>query len=98
MKNYKERKKEEAIFGYKSEETAFIERCLDNIEPYEKDIIEKTLIENVSVRRYAQESGYSRETITNRRNRIIKMLTKFFNIYSGFAPISSGNTQNKSIL
>lgn len=83
MKNYKDKKKEEAIFGYKSEETAFLERCLDNIEPYEKDIVEKTLIENISVRRYSKESGFSRETVTNQRNRVIKLLTKFFNIYNG---------------
>lgn len=57
-----------------------MDRCLENIEPYERDILEKTLIENVSVREYSRRSGFSRESVTKERQRVLKMLAKFFNI------------------
>lgn len=80
LRGYKERKKEEAIFGIKDEEIAFLDRCLDNIEPYERDIVEKTLIENVSLRQYAKLSGFSRDTVTGQRRRVLGMLARFFNL------------------
>ena len=80
LRGYKEKKKEEAILGTKNEETAFLDRCLDNIEPYERDILEKTLIENVSLRQYAKMSGFSRDSVTKQRQRVLKMLAKFFNM------------------
>lgn len=57
-----------------------MDKCLENIEPYERDILEKTLIENVSVREYSRRSGFSRESVTKERQRVLKMLAKFFNI------------------
>lgn len=57
-----------------------MDKCLENIEPYERDILEKTLIENVSVREYSRRSGFSRESVTKERQRVLKMLAKFFNV------------------
>ena len=80
LRGYKEKKKEEAIFGVKNSLIGFMDKCLENIEPYERDILEKTLIENVSVREYSRRSGFSRESVTKERQRVLKMLAKFFNI------------------
>lgn len=79
LKEYKERKKVEAIFGTKDEMVDFADKCLNNIEPYEKDIIVNTCIEGVSLRQYAKISGFSRDTVTKERKRILDMLARFFN-------------------
>lgn len=79
-KGYKEKKKINAIFGLNDERTEFLDKCLDNIEPYEKDIILQTCIEGISLRQYAKMSGFSRDTITKERKRIMSMLVRFFNM------------------
>lgn len=79
FKEYKERKKIKAIFGTQDELTDFADKCLENIEPYEKDIIVNTCIEGVSLRQYSKMSGFSRDTVTKERKRILCMLAKFFN-------------------
>ena len=83
LAGYKERKKELAIFAKRDEKTEFLEKCLANIDDYERDILVKTYMEGVSVRSYSRESGFSRETINKERKRILGMLAKFFNVMFG---------------
>ena len=79
LKGYRDKKKELAVFGERDEQTEFLERCLQNIDEFERDVIEKTCMDGVSIRQYAKISGFSRETVTKERKRIINLLCRFFN-------------------
>ena len=78
LKDYRNRKKELAIFGERDDETEFLERCLQGIEEFERDVIEKTCMDGVSIRQYAKMSGFSREAVTKERKRVLSLLCRFF--------------------
>lgn len=77
---YKDLKKEEAVFGKSDGKLEFLEHCLKYLEEYERDIIEKTYVEGLSVRRYSAYSGFSRNFISKQREKSVVLLTKFFNV------------------
>ena len=71
---------EETLTGRKDEELTFLNRCLDLLEPHERDIIKKTYIEGVSMRKYSVYSGFSRNFIAKTRKQTVDMLVRFFNL------------------
>ena len=75
-----EREKAEGVFGKPDEEARFLRHCLKFLDAGERDIIEKTYLEGVSVRKYSRLSGFSRNFISKQRDRTIELLTKFFNV------------------
>lgn len=81
MDDYTERKEICRIFGKDDPLLNFFDRCLNNLEYEEKDLIEKTCLQKMSLRQYARETGYARTTVTRERDRILKLLVKFFRLY-----------------
>lgn len=80
LKNYKDIKKQVAVFEDSNAELEFLDKCLKFLEDYERDILEKTYIDGVSMRKYALYSGFSRNFIAKQRLKSVGLLAKFFNI------------------
>ena len=80
LKSYKERKKIALVCEKKDEEIEFLDKCIKSLEDYEKDLVEKVCIENISVRAYSKNSGFSRDFITKRKKYLLELISKFFNI------------------
>ncbi len=83
LKNYKDIKKQNAVFDDDNAELEFLDKCLRFLDDYERDILEKTYIDGVSMRKYALYSGFSRQFIAKQRLKSVELLTKFFNIKFG---------------
>ncbi|NCA92862.1 hypothetical protein EOM82_06410 [bacterium] len=84
LTNYRENKREQKILGYNNEKTAFLEHCLKHLDEYERDLLEKTMLEGVSIRKYSKISGFSRNFIAKQQHLLISQLTKIFNIKFSF--------------
>lgn len=84
LHNYKSYKREQKIIGCYNEKIDFLEHCLEQLEDYEKKLIANTMIENISIRKYAKISGFSRNFIVKQQQLLIAQLTKFFNIKFSF--------------
>ena len=80
LKSARRLKIEETITGKKNEELTFLNRCLDLLEPHEKDIIKRTYEEGVSMRKYSLYSGFSRNFIAKTRKETVALLVRFFNL------------------
>ena len=91
MRSYRDKKKELAVFGERDERLEFLEKCLTSLDDFERDLMEKTCIDGVSLRGYARVSGFSRETITKERKLILELICHFFNKNEQKKRESSGN-------
>ena len=80
MAEYKERKKKSEIFNEADEEIEFLDKCIKTFDLYERDLLEKTCIEKVSIRRYSKISGFSRNYVTKQRNQLLSLIARFFTI------------------
>ncbi len=82
--NYRENKREQKIFGYNNEKTAFLEHCLKHLDEYERDLLQNTMLEGISIRKYSKITGFSRNFIAKQQRLLITQLTKIFNIKFSF--------------
>lgn len=80
LKSYKDIKKQNAVFESNDPELEFLDKCLRYLDDYERDILEKTFIDGVSMRKYALYSGFSRNFIAKQRLKSVALIAKFFNI------------------
>lgn len=71
---------EETITGRKDVELTFLDRCLDLLEPHERDILKKIYFDGVSMRKYSLYSGFSRNFIAKVRKNTLELLVRFFNL------------------
>ena len=80
LKNAKIMSLEEKITGMPDEKLTFLYRCLELLEPYQKDVITKTYIEGVSMRKFAIYSGFSRNFVAKVRKETVELLARFFTL------------------
>lgn len=80
LRDYRNLKKEEALSGERKKKVVYLERCLDVLDPYEREIVVKTVSDGMSVRELSRRSGMSRNFITKERERILLLLSRFFKI------------------
>lgn len=87
MENLSERKKELAVLkkvGGDCKELEkrlkFLEFCFTLLDKYEKELIFSVCINGISIRKYADHTGLSRNFISKEKNKIIAQFDKFFKI------------------
>lgn len=87
LKNLSERKKELAVikkvggdFERIERKIKFLEYCFSLLETYQKELIFSVCVNGISIRKYANFTGMSRNFIAKEKNRVITLLDRFFNI------------------
>ncbi|MDD4315954.1 MAG: hypothetical protein PHC84_02210 [Clostridia bacterium] len=87
LKNLNERKKEVAVikkvggeFEHLDRKIKFLEYCLTLLETYQKELIFSVCINGISIRKYADYTGLSRNFIAKEKTRVITQFDKYFNI------------------
>lgn len=87
LKNLSERKKELAVikkvggdFERMERKIKFLEYCFSLLETYQKELIFSVCVNGISIRKYANFTGMSRNFIAKEKMRIITLLDRFFNI------------------
>lgn len=58
----------------------FLEYCLTLLDTYQKELIMSVCINGISIRKYSQYTGMSRNFIAKEKNKIIELLARFFEI------------------
>ncbi len=87
LSNLSQRKKELAVIktvggDYEDIERKinFLEYCLDLLETYQRELIFSVCINGISIRKYANFTGMSRNFISKEKMRILEQIDRFFNI------------------
>lgn len=87
LKNLNERKKELAVikkvggdFERIERKIKFLEYCFSLLETYQKELIFSVCVNGISIRKYANFTGMSRNFIAKEKMRVITLLDRFFNI------------------
>lgn len=62
----------------KDKQLLFLDYCLDSLEDYEQDLIRNVCIRNISIRKYSERTGYSRNYISKKRDEIIALISVYF--------------------
>lgn len=78
--NFREKEIQSKIFGKTDEQYKFLRHCINCLETYERDLITSIMIDKISIRNYARKTGFSRSFIAKERDRIIILISKFFQI------------------
>lgn len=84
LNSYKERTYKNAVLQIKDERKELLDRCLDELYPYERDLIRGLCAEGVSEREYARHTGLTRYQVRCEKERILKQIASVFTDY--FAP------------
>lgn len=58
----------------------FMEYCLTLLDTYQKELVMSVCINKISIRKYSQYTGMSRNFISKEKNKIIELLARFFEI------------------
>ncbi len=87
LKNLSERKKELAVikkvggdFESMERKIRFLEYCFSLLDTYQKELIFSVCVNGISIRKYSNFTGMSRNFIAKEKMRIITLLDRFFNI------------------
>lgn len=87
MKNYKDYRKEFAVYKQAGVDCCenerkldFLDYCMGLLEEYERKLISAVCFEGLPVRRYSRISGFSRYYICKERDRIIELFNKYFKV------------------
>ena len=80
LENYKQLKRAARLTETENAEITALDKCMSVLETYERDLIQKTVIEGVSIRAYSINSCFSRTFVTKRRKEIIEEVTKYFKL------------------
>ncbi len=87
LTNYKKHKKEIAVIDkvnksrpVTKDKLKFLEYCMSILDNYQKELLFSTYINGISIRRYSDSTGLSRNFISKQRQKTIDELNRFFQI------------------
>ena len=81
LNSYKERTYKEAVLRKKDEPKELLDRCLNELKSYERDLVCNLCLDGVSERDYARLSGLSRYHVRCEKERILTMIASVFTEY-----------------
>lgn len=64
----------------KEDKLNFLDWCLTQLDSYERNLITALCMDGVSIRHYANVSGFSRYFVAKERDRVLEMLERYFKI------------------
>ena len=94
LNSYKERTYKEAVLQKKDERKELLDRCLNELKSYERDLVCNLCLDGVSERDYARTTGLSRHHVRCEKERILTMIASVFTEY--FAPKEQRDEQTLS--
>lgn len=85
LTNYQKHKREIALTdelgrSNNKDKLKFLDYCISLLEGYQKELLYSLYINGMSIRRYSDNTGFSRNYITKERQNLLCELNKYFQI------------------